>query len=350
MARSPSWSASSRTPTRSGDVRLGFDARIELISVQLPHRAVAELPRVRLVPGRVRPRPVVRRLGRRASCAGSTSGRSSTLADSPRSGWRRPRRARRHGAALPRRRPQHARRLQPALPHRRPRRRRGGGPAVPRAVAHRRAGREQRLRRLRPVPAGGPATPGGASGSGPSSTLEPVRDRRARLPSSPRRRWSRRWCPIFGSGRYDDAARAHVRAYRRHRHERDAFPYLAEHLRFCALTGNADRGLDILAEHLGWLDRPFDDSSAMEFSRGRRAGVPARRRPDPRGPSPRPIGAGRPPSSRSAQLGDDLAAQARDLAARFDARNGTDQPVPADRGLAGGRAAGRGGRAAARPA
>ena len=43
------------------------------------------------------------------------------------------------------------------------------------------------------------------------------------------------------------------------RHERDAFSFLPDHLRFCVLTGNVDRAVDILAEHLSWLDRPYDD-------------------------------------------------------------------------------------------
>jgi hypothetical protein len=129
--------------------------------------------------------------------------------------------------------------------------------------------------------------------------------------------------PYLKLGRYEEAARAHVRAYRRHRYERDAFAFLPEHLRFCALTGHTERGLDILAEHLDWLDRPYDEASAMEFCA---AGALVCRLA---GDSPRLIHRSsfedRPEAEVPvARLGADLAAQARALAARFDARNGTD--------------------------
>lgn len=117
--------------------------------------------------------------------------------------------------------------------------------------------------------------------------------------------------PYMRLGRLDDAARAHVRAYRRHRFERDAFPFLPEHIRFCALTGNVDRALEILGEHLEWLERPFDEASAMEFAA---AGALAC------GLSPDTVVAGRP----AGDLGKELASQAREIAGQFDARNGTD--------------------------
>lgn len=118
--------------------------------------------------------------------------------------------------------------------------------------------------------------------------------------------------PYLRLGRHDDAARAHVRAYRRHRYERDAFGYLPEHIKFCALTGNVDRALDILAEHLEWLERPFDEASAMEFAA---AGALACRLAD------RSALVGDRPA---ADVGASLEAHAREIAGQFDARNGTD--------------------------
>ncbi|MDG4767102.1 YbjN domain-containing protein [Solwaraspora sp. WMMD406] len=131
--------------------------------------------------------------------------------------------------------------------------------------------------------------------------------------------------PYLRLGRYAEAAQAHVRAYRRHRYEREAFPYLAEHLRFCALTGHLDRGLDILAEHLEWLDRPYDDASAMEFAA---AGALVCRLAAEAGGGERTIHrpeyGDRPAADVTvAVLGADLAATARESAARFDTRNGT---------------------------
>ncbi len=132
--------------------------------------------------------------------------------------------------------------------------------------------------------------------------------------------------PYLRLGRFDDAARAHVRAYRRHRHERDAFPYLGDHMRFCVLTDHHERGLEILTEHLGWLDVPFDDMSAMEFSA---AGSSVCRLATRAGHGDRAIA--RPEHTGRAagevtveRLGADLAETARQIAARFDTRNGTD--------------------------
>ncbi|MDI1460937.1 YbjN domain-containing protein [Catellatospora sp. KI3] len=124
-------------------------------------------------------------------------------------------------------------------------------------------------------------------------------------------------------GRYDEAARAHVRSYRVHRHERDAFPFLGEHIRFCALTGHTERGLDILAEHLSWLDRPYDEASAMDFAAA--GALVCRLAGDTDRVIHRPSFDSRAEADLTvAQLGADLAAQAREIADRFDARNGTD--------------------------
>ncbi|MFY1633200.1 YbjN domain-containing protein [Solwaraspora sp. WMMB335] len=132
--------------------------------------------------------------------------------------------------------------------------------------------------------------------------------------------------PYLRLGRYADAAQAHVRAYRRHRHERDAFPFLAEHLRFCALTSHHDRALAILAEHLEWFDRPYDDASAMEFAA---AAALACRLASAAGYGGRTVH--RPEHGDRAAgevtveaLGAELSAAAQQLAARFDTRNGSD--------------------------
>ncbi|MEE6261086.1 YbjN domain-containing protein [Plantactinospora sonchi] len=155
--------------------------------------------------------------------------------------------------------------------------------------------------------------------------VEPVLTGVLGCPEQPARALAAVLVPYLRLGRYDEAAQAHVRAYRRHRHERDAFPFLADHLRFCALTGHHERGLEILARHLGWLDRPYDENSAMEFAAAgalvcRLAGA---------------AGFGRYPVDRPAHgerlaarltvaaLEADLVATAQDLAGRFDARNGT---------------------------
>ncbi|HEX5597685.1 MAG TPA: hypothetical protein VFX61_16945 [Micromonosporaceae bacterium] len=131
--------------------------------------------------------------------------------------------------------------------------------------------------------------------------------------------------PYLHLGRYEAAAQAHVRAYRRHRHERDALPLLAGHLRFCALSGHHERGLDLLAEHLGSLDRPHDEASTMEFAA---AGALVCRFAVEAGAGGRaihrPAAVDRPAADLTvAAIGADLLAIAEDLAGRFDARNGT---------------------------
>lgn len=130
--------------------------------------------------------------------------------------------------------------------------------------------------------------------------------------------------PYLRLGRYVDAGSAHVRSYRQHRHERDAFPFIADHLRFCALSTNLDRGLDILAHHLQWLDRPYSEFSAMEFAA---AGALVCQLAADAGFGDRTLRRaeqeGRPTAEVTVTaLAAELAASARELAARFDARNG----------------------------
>ncbi|MEU4815006.1 YbjN domain-containing protein [Micromonospora aurantiaca] len=131
--------------------------------------------------------------------------------------------------------------------------------------------------------------------------------------------------PWLRTGAVTRAARAHVRAYRRHRSERTAFPLLAAHLRFCALGGYLHRGLEILTEQLPELDRPADDLSAMEFAAAgallcglaAEAGLGGRR-------IHRPGHGSRPAAEVDvATLGTQLQGLATALAGSFDARNGT---------------------------
>ncbi|MGW5671692.1 YbjN domain-containing protein, partial [Micromonospora sp. NPDC003776] len=131
--------------------------------------------------------------------------------------------------------------------------------------------------------------------------------------------------PWLRTGAATRAARAHVRAYRRHRRERSAFPLLAAHLRFCALGGHVAHGLAVLAEQLPRLDHPADDLSAMEFAAAGsllcalavEAGLGDRRIHRP-GHGPRPAA-----EVDVATLGGHLQALATTLAGSFDARNGT---------------------------
>lgn len=131
--------------------------------------------------------------------------------------------------------------------------------------------------------------------------------------------------PALRADEAERAAAAHVRAYRRHRRERAAFPHLAAHLRFCALGGHLERGLTILAEQLPRLDRPTDDLAAMEFAAAGalvcglavEAGLGGRA-------MPRPAYGERPATELDVStLGALLLGVASELAGSFDARNGT---------------------------
>jgi tetratricopeptide (TPR) repeat protein len=131
--------------------------------------------------------------------------------------------------------------------------------------------------------------------------------------------------PYARTGRYDQARSAHLRAYRTLRGQPHELGTLADHLRFCACTGNEARGMELLERHIGWLDLPRSPSSVLEFAA---ASALLLRRVAETGHQSltvlRPAGgdrpAGRVPVS---DLADELAGQALAVAARFDARNGT---------------------------
>ncbi|GAB6898139.1 tetratricopeptide repeat protein [Kineosporia succinea] len=59
--------------------------------------------------------------------------------------------------------------------------------------------------------------------------------------------------PLLRAGRPADARRAHLRGYRAARGNPDNLRMIAQHLRFCAVTGNEARGLEILEQHVRWL-------------------------------------------------------------------------------------------------
>ncbi|MDR1711136.1 MAG: hypothetical protein LBR58_04685 [Propionibacteriaceae bacterium] len=55
------------------------------------------------------------------------------------------------------------------------------------------------------------------------------------------------------AGRLDDAKAAHTRSYRLARQNPDNIEILADNLVFCAVTGNAARGLAMVERHIAWL-------------------------------------------------------------------------------------------------
>ncbi|MCX4473820.1 YbjN domain-containing protein [Micromonospora sp. NBC_01655] len=167
--------------------------------------------------------------------------------------------------------------------------------------------------------------PGGTSGptDGPGSVYSVY------CTDQPERALAGALLPLLRAGEPERAAQAHVEAYRRHRRERAAFPYLAAHLRFCALGGHLDRGLDILAEQLPRLGHPADDMAAMEFAAAGAllcALATEAGRGDRRMPAAGAVGRADVDVDVDvdvARLGGLLAELATGLAGSFDARNGT---------------------------
>ncbi|MFB9234398.1 hypothetical protein ACFFWC_02420 [Plantactinospora siamensis] len=125
--------------------------------------------------------------------------------------------------------------------------------------------------------------------------------------------------PYLGAGQPEAAARAHGRAWRRHRRERAASRTVATHLRFLALTGRYRQGFAALAARLPGPDEPGSELAVMELAA---AGALLCRRAatDPLAEVSVPERLAEPDL---AVLGGRLRDRAYGLAERFDARNGT---------------------------
>jgi tetratricopeptide (TPR) repeat protein len=126
--------------------------------------------------------------------------------------------------------------------------------------------------------------------------------------------------PYVRLGRLDAAAEAHRRAYRIVQGRVAYLDDFGDHLEFCALTGHETRGLEILRRELPLLDRAPSPAQARTFMAG--AALVLRRLLETgRGHlTVRRAGRDVPvPELRAA-----MEAGAREIAARFDARNGGD--------------------------
>jgi tetratricopeptide (TPR) repeat protein len=127
--------------------------------------------------------------------------------------------------------------------------------------------------------------------------------------------------PYLRTGRLAEAADAHRTAYRAVQGNRAELTAVADHVGFCTRTGNHARALELVERHLSWLEEPPTPFSDMRFSAvaagalsriadAGHSGLTLRRGSDEIG---------------VAELRDELTERARALAARFDARNGTDE-------------------------
>ncbi|WP_336205080.1 hypothetical protein [Nonomuraea sp. LPB2021202275-12-8] len=126
--------------------------------------------------------------------------------------------------------------------------------------------------------------------------------------------------PYVRTGRLEQAAQAHRRAYRIVRGQPSHLEDIGTHLEFCALTGNETRGLEILQRELPLLERPPSPSQERTFQEG--AALLLRRLEETGHGHLTVRRAGRDvpvPELRAA-----MEAGARRISAEFDARNGND--------------------------
>ncbi|RAJ41820.1 tetratricopeptide repeat protein [Kitasatospora sp. SolWspMP-SS2h] len=127
--------------------------------------------------------------------------------------------------------------------------------------------------------------------------------------------------PLLRTGRLDQARSAHLTGYRWARGRSAAAEPIGLHLEFCVLTRNEPRGLEILAENRDLFDRHGDPLSRLHFLTGAQL-LLSRLVEDGHGDVPV---AGPPGAHRTAAaLHAELRTEGDALAARYDARNGTD--------------------------
>ncbi|MFJ4583342.1 tetratricopeptide repeat protein [Streptomyces echinatus] len=126
--------------------------------------------------------------------------------------------------------------------------------------------------------------------------------------------------PLLRLGRVDEARAHHLRGFRLVRPMESMRGAYADHVEFCALTGNEARGLELLAERPAYFTDTGQPRSRLDFmavvtlltERLTELGLGARRVPGP---------AGRTWTAR--ELAAHARAEATELAERFDRRNGT---------------------------
>jgi tetratricopeptide (TPR) repeat protein len=126
--------------------------------------------------------------------------------------------------------------------------------------------------------------------------------------------------PYLRTGRPDDAADAHRRAYRLQRGKLADLADLGGHIAFCARSGNEHRGLEMLQRHIDWLAKAPSPAAEMCFAADAAFLL---RRLTAIGHGDATVRLLERGDVTAAVLGGELAARATALAARFDARNGT---------------------------
>ncbi|MGK8463965.1 hypothetical protein [Nocardia cyriacigeorgica] len=97
----------------------------------------------------------------------------------------------------------------------------------------------------------------------------PVIDGERSCAEEPHRTLAKALVPMLRTGRFAAARSAHLTGYPLVRHNIELRASVGEHIEFCALTGNEARGLEILAEHSGWItEQAADIGSRLSFITG----------------------------------------------------------------------------------
>ncbi|MFB7416698.1 hypothetical protein ACFC18_15550 [Streptomyces sp. NPDC056121] len=151
-------------------------------------------------------------------------------------------------------------------------------------------------------------------------TWEPVLAGKDSCQEEPARSVSYALLPLLRTGRTDRARELHLAGYRACRRNPSMAGEVGRHLEFCALTGNEARGLELLAENRNLFAEVESPLDLLDFLTGLEVLL---RRVELLGQDSLPAAgyAGR--TWTVAGLRAEVRGRADDLAARFDARNGT---------------------------
>ncbi|MFJ8660093.1 hypothetical protein [Streptomyces sp. NPDC093795] len=149
---------------------------------------------------------------------------------------------------------------------------------------------------------------------------EPVLAGKESCQEEPARSVSYALLPLLRTGGTDRARELHLAGYRACRRNPSMSGEVGRHLEFCALTGNEARGLELLAENRNLFDEVASPLDQLDFLTGVEVLL---RRVEALGHGELPA-AGYPGRTWTVTgLRAEVGGRADDLAARFDARNGT---------------------------
>ncbi|MCL7380501.1 hypothetical protein [Streptomyces sp. 35G-GA-8] len=149
---------------------------------------------------------------------------------------------------------------------------------------------------------------------------EPVLDGKESCQEEPARSFSYALLPLLRTGRVDRARELHLAGYRGCRRNPSMSGEVGRHLEFCALTGNEARGLELLAENRSLFDEVGSPLDLLDFLTGAEVLL---QRVELLGHGELPAAGYAGHTWTVAGLRAEVRGRADDLAARFDARNGT---------------------------